>query len=33
MDGYEVIGFDRASDTVTLNAKLLRTQFDLKENP
>jgi len=32
VDGYEVIGFDRASDTVTLNAELLRTQFDLKES-
>lgn len=30
IDGYEVIGFDRASDTVTLNLGLLRTQFDLK---
>jgi hypothetical protein len=32
IDGYEVLTFDRSSDTVTLNVKLLRTQFDL-ENP
>jgi hypothetical protein len=32
VDGYEVIGFDRASDTVTLNVGLLRTQFDLKKS-
>jgi hypothetical protein len=30
VDGYEVISFDRASDTVSLNMGLLRTQFDLK---
>lgn len=30
VDGYEVISFDRASDTVTLNMGLLRTQFDLE---
>jgi hypothetical protein len=30
VDGYEVLALD-ASDTVTLNTKLLRTQFDLKE--
>jgi hypothetical protein len=30
VDSYEVIGFDRASDTVTLNMGLLRTQFELK---
>lgn len=30
VDSYEVIGFDRASDTVTLNIGLLRTQFELK---
>jgi hypothetical protein len=30
IDGYEVLALD-ASDTVTLNAKLLRTQFDLKD--
>lgn len=30
VDGYEVINFDRASDTVALNMGLLRTQFDLK---
>jgi len=29
VDGYEVIGFDRSSDTVNLNLGLLRTQFDL----
>jgi hypothetical protein len=32
VDGYEVISLDRASDTITLNMGLLRTQFDLK-NP
>ena len=31
VDGYEVIVFDRASDTITLNVGLLRTQFDLKK--
>lgn len=31
VDGYEVISFDRSSDTVALNMGLLRTQFDLKE--
>lgn len=31
LDGYEVIGFDRGSDTITLNVELLRTQFDLKD--
>jgi len=30
VDSYEVIAFDRASDTVTLNMGLLRTQFELK---
>jgi hypothetical protein len=30
VDGYEVISFDRASDTVALNMGLLRTQFDLE---
>lgn len=30
VDGYEVLGFDRASDTVNLNMGLLRTQFDLE---
>lgn len=30
VDGYEVISFNRASDTVTLNMGLLRTQFDLE---
>lgn len=30
VDGYEVIIFDRTSDTVTLNVGLLKTQFDLK---
>jgi hypothetical protein len=30
VDSYEVIGFERASDTVTLNMGLLRTQFELK---
>jgi len=30
VDGYEVISFDRVSDTVSLNMGLLRTQFDLK---
>lgn len=29
VDGYEVIRFDRGSDTVTLNLGLLRAQFDL----
>ena len=33
VDGYEVISFDRASDTVTLNMGLLRTQFDLEASP
>lgn len=32
VDGYEVIGFDRISDTVTLNVGLLCTQFDLKKS-
>jgi len=32
VDGYEVISIDRASDTVSLNVDLLRTQFDLKES-
>ena len=32
VDGYPVINFDRASDTVSLNLDLLRTQFELKEN-
>lgn len=31
VDGYEVIAFDRTSDTVTLNVGLLQTQFDLKK--
>lgn len=31
VDGYEVIAFDRNSDTVTLNVGLLQTQFDLKK--
>lgn len=31
LDGYPVINFDRASETVSLNIDLLRTQFDLKE--
>lgn len=30
VDGYEVIGFDRASDTVSLNVRLLCTQFEIK---
>ena len=30
VDGYEVIRFDRESDTVMLNLGLLRTQFDLE---
>ena len=30
VDGYEVIGFDRSSDTVTLNIRLLCTQFEIK---
>lgn len=29
IDGYEVLSFDRSSDTVALNVELLRTQFDL----
>ncbi len=32
VDGYEVIAFDRASDTVILNVGLLRTQFDLNQS-
>lgn len=32
VDGYEVITVDRASDSITLNMDLLRTQFDLKES-
>lgn len=32
LEGYEVLAFDRSSDTVTLNVGLLRTQFDLKDN-
>lgn len=31
VDGYEVLNFDRSSDTVALNLGLLRTQFDLKD--
>ncbi|MEM6915538.1 MAG: BREX-2 system phosphatase PglZ, partial [Verrucomicrobiota bacterium] len=31
VDGYEVITFDRASEKITLNVELLRTQFDLKK--
>ena len=30
VDGYEVIGFDRSSDTVSLNVRLLCTQFEIK---
>lgn len=30
LDGYEVLSFDRSSDTITLNTNLLKTQFDLK---
>jgi hypothetical protein len=30
VDGYEVIGFDRSSDTVSLNIRLLCTQFEIK---
>ena len=29
IDGYEVIVFNRASDTITLNVGLLQTQFDI----
>lgn len=29
VDGYEVLSFDRPSDTVTLNTKLLKTQFEI----
>ncbi len=30
VDGYEVIGFDRSSDTISLNVRLLCTQFEIK---
>jgi hypothetical protein len=30
VEGYEVLTFDRASETVSLNLSLLRTQFELK---
>jgi len=33
IEGYEVITFDRTSDTVMLNVGLLCTQFELKKKP
>jgi len=32
LDGYEVISYDRASETVSLNIDLLRRQFDIEED-
>ena len=29
VDRYEVLDYDRASETVTLNIQLLKTQFDI----
>ena len=29
LDGYEVLSFDRSTETITLNSKLLKKQFDL----
>lgn len=29
IDGYEVLAFDRSSDTITINVNLLKTQFEI----
>lgn len=30
VDGYEVLSFDRSTETITLNIKLLKTQFEIE---
>jgi len=30
VDGYEVLGFDRSTETISLNIKLLKTQFEIE---
>jgi hypothetical protein len=30
VDGYEVLSFDRSTETITLNTKLLKTQFEIE---
>ena len=30
VDGYEVLSFDRNTETISLNTKLLKTQFEIE---
>jgi hypothetical protein len=30
VDGYEVLSFDRSTETITLNTKLMKTQFEIE---
>jgi hypothetical protein len=30
VDGYEVLSFERTTETISLNVSLLKTQFEIK---